>query len=79
MILEVDGHEVWNDGTLSLRDKETIDFSYLITSRVEGATTIKVLREGKDVPTPVNMYTQQKPQFAPDFGPNLCVHIPRSR
>ena len=46
---KVDGNEVWNDGTLSLRDKETIDFSYLITSRVEGATNLKVLRQGENV------------------------------
>jgi hypothetical protein len=39
---------VWNDGTLSLREKETIDFSYLITSRVDGATSLKVLRRGKE-------------------------------
>ena len=49
VILEVDEHAVWNDGTLSLRDKETIDFSYLITSRVDGATTLKVLRKGEEV------------------------------
>jgi S1-C subfamily serine protease len=48
VVLEVDEHAVWNDGTLSLRDKETIDFSFLITSRKEGATTVKVLREGKE-------------------------------
>ena len=23
------------------------------------------------------MYTQQKPQFPADFGPQLCIHIPR--
>ena len=33
----------------------------------------------KVVPTPGNMYTSQKPQFAPAFGSKLCVHIPRSR
>ena len=31
------------------------------------------------VPTPGNMYTLQKPQFAPDFGPKLCIYVPRSR
>ena len=31
------------------------------------------------VSTPGNMYTWQKPQFAPDFGSNLCIHIGRSR
>ena len=29
--------------------------------------------------TPVNVYTQHKPQFAHGFGPKLCIRIPRSR
>ena len=36
-------------------------------------------RHGTDVPTPGNMYTQHKPQFAPDFGSKLCIHIHRRR
>ena len=55
VILEVDGQPVWNDGTLALirgpasdSDKETIDFSYLITSRTDGDTQLKVLREGQE-------------------------------
>ena len=28
-------------------------------------------------PCPVNMYTQQNPQFPPDSGPKLCIHIHR--
>ena len=48
VILAVDDVQVWNDGsTLALRDKEMIDFSYLITSRMKGATTLKILRGGE--------------------------------
>ena len=48
VILAVDNVQVWNDGsTLALRDKEMIDFSYLITSRMKGPTSLKVLRGGE--------------------------------
>ena len=61
VILEVDDVQVWNDGsTLSLRDKEMIDFSFLITSRTEGSTKIKMLREGKEI---VSLPTTSPPLF----------------
>ena len=31
-----------------------------------------------NVPTPVNMYTQQNPQFAADSVSKFCMNIPRS-
>ena len=37
------------------------------------------ITRGLALPTPVIMYTQQKPQFAPDSGSKLCIHIHRSR
>ena len=55
VILAVDDVQVWNDGsTLALRDKEMIDFSYLITSRMKRATSLKILRGGGNACTFLN-------------------------
>ncbi|GLI61623.1 hypothetical protein VaNZ11_004041 [Volvox africanus] len=48
VLLEFDGVRIANDGTVHLRQRERIYFSYLITLKPTGATAkVKVLREGQ--------------------------------
>ncbi|GIM10261.1 hypothetical protein Vretimale_14052 [Volvox reticuliferus] len=48
VLLEFDGVPIANDGTVHLRQRERIYFSYLITLKPTGATAkVKVLREGQ--------------------------------
>ena len=48
VILDVDGHDVANDGTVSFRGTERISFMYLIDRKhINDRVGLKVLREGK--------------------------------
>ena len=48
VLLEFDGVPIANDGTVHLRQRERIYFSYLITLKPTGSkATVKVLRDGK--------------------------------
>ncbi|KAG2493576.1 hypothetical protein HYH03_008095 [Edaphochlamys debaryana] len=51
VLLEFDGVRIANDGTVHLRQRERIYFSYLITLKPTGATArLKVLRDGQVLP-----------------------------
>ncbi|GFR50891.1 hypothetical protein Agub_g13182, partial [Astrephomene gubernaculifera] len=50
VLLEFDGVKIANDGTVHLRQRERIYFSYLITLKPTGGTArVKVLRDGQEL------------------------------
>eukprot|EP00051_Salpingoeca_urceolata_P025801 m.467997 g.467997 ORF g.467997 m.467997 type:complete len:542 (+) comp20367_c1_seq8:8478-10103(+) len=72
VVLEVDGHQLGNDGTVVLRGKERVDFMYLVTSRLDGPTTLKVFRAGQTLELTTQLVGAPSPLLCPLFHEENC-------
>ncbi len=76
VLLEVDGEPIQSDGTVSLRDGELVDFSYVFSRRLAGeVANLKVWRKGAviDCVMPVKVPSPLVPEDAFDVRPTYYV------
>jgi hypothetical protein len=72
VVLNIDGFKVWNDGTVEFRGKELIDFSYPITSRTDGETTLHIWHR----PDPTELAGEERFIKAALVGRESCLMCP---
>eukprot|EP00899_Mesostigma_viride_P010039 jgi/Mesvir1/19036/Mv12800-RA.1 len=79
VILAFDGKPLADDGTVSFREKELIEFTHLVSMKfVDESATLTLLRDGCqiDVVTPLDMNKQLVPIHLYNLVRTLCLLVP---